>query len=238
MKFSDNFLNALSAWQNGWGEDQSRRATLASDLMNTSKELDTEFRKVDRPCYRKRFLHKGELIDIILGDEKKEGLVSWTINQEFAERFKGLSKIGAVSGAIFEHVPLESEVVVNIYALWQSEDFIKAANAFKIKYPDKAKALFHFKGSQGEIVLQSPLRGSEIIALTGASSPFDDLCDQLEIPDAERDDIFAELVKTGVCPGKLKYTSKVGTQRVIANTIKRVHTKVLEYKTRGRGHML
>ena len=76
----------------------------------------------------------------------------------------------------------------------------------------------------------SSLKGSEIIALTGASSPFDDLCEREGIPIDQRDDVYTRLVQSGVYPGELKYTSKEGTRRVIENTIKRMHNKILEYK--------
>ena len=81
---------ALNDWQKGWKEDQFKREKLSKKLLAATKGLDDDFKKVASVCYRKRFLHKGELVDIILKDEKKEGVVSWTINQEFAERFKEL----------------------------------------------------------------------------------------------------------------------------------------------------
>lgn len=221
---------AVSNWQRGWREDQSRRETLAEELLKATKDLDPKFKRVSSVCYRKRFLHEGELVDIILKDEKNEGVVSWTTNQEFAERFKKLQKEGAVSGAIFEHHPLDEEVVVNICELWTSEEFVEAANKFKDKYPEDSKPLFHFKDSQGEVVLTAPLKASEIIALTGASSPFDDLCDQAKIPESQRDDLFRKLVQEGQTPGELKYTSRESAQRIIDNTVRRIYEKVQAYK--------
>jgi hypothetical protein len=181
-------------------------------------------------CYRKRFLHEGELVDIILKDEKREGVVSWTIDKEFAERFKDLQKEGAVSGPIFEHQPTDEEVVINICALWENQEFREAADKFKENFPEESKPLFHFKDSQGEVVLSSPLKASEIIALTGASSPFDDLCDQAGIPETQRDDLFRKLVQDGQTLGELRYTSKESAQRIIDNTARKLYEKVQAYK--------
>ncbi len=230
MKFPDELMVALANWQKGWRENQEERERLSRELLSAVKTIDEKFKRVSKPCYRKRFLHHGELVDIVLKDDKREGVVSWTTKQEFAERFKGLRKTDAVSGAIFEHTPSEEEVIVNICELWKDPSFIDAAEKFKAAHPDVAKPLFHFKDSQGEVVLTSPLKASEIIALTGASSPFDDLCDREGIPEEQRDDIFKKLVDSGQTPGELKYTSRESAQRIIDNTIRRIHDKVKAYK--------
>jgi hypothetical protein len=226
MCFSDELLIALANWQKGWKENQEEREVLANNLLHAVQSLDKKFKSVAVPCYRKRFLHRGELEAIFLNDNKDEGLVSWTIHQEFAERFKGLLKPDAVSGAIFEHTPSENEIVVNICELWKDADFIKAANNFKKNYPTEAQSLFHFKDTQGEVILTSPLRASEIIAFTGASSPFDDLCEQLSIPEGLRDELFKKLVQSELFPGDLRYTSREGAQRVVNNSIQKLYAKL------------
>jgi len=232
LNFSDELMHALANWQRGWRENQEKREQLSNELSTAVEDLDLKFKKVSSICYRKRFLHNGELVDIILKDEKKEGVVSWTIDKEFAERFKDLKKDGAVSGAIFEHYPSDDEVVVNICELWKDAGFISAANDFKEKYPEESKPLFYFRDSQGEVVLTSPLKASEIIALTGASSPFDDLCDQVGIPEMQRDDLFRELVESGQTPGELRYTSREGAQQIIDNTVRKIYEKVQTYKSK------
>jgi len=235
MNFSEELMTVLANWQKGWREDQEERERLSRELLSAVETLDKKFGLVSMPCYRKRFLHHGELVDIVLKDEKREGVVSWTTNQEFAERFKGLQKTDAVSGAIFEHTPSEEEVVVNICELWRDPGFIESAEKFKAKHADLAKPLFHFKDSQGEVVLTSPLKASEIITLTGASSPFDDLCDREGIPEEKRDDIFKKLVDSGQTPGELRYTSRESAQRIIENTIRKIHDKVKAYKAEHGG---
>jgi hypothetical protein len=88
--FNDELLTAIGAWQKGWREDQSRREELAERLVAAAAGLPREFRTAGE-CFRKRFLLKGELVDIVLRDEKHEGVTSWTLDERFAERFKGLS---------------------------------------------------------------------------------------------------------------------------------------------------
>jgi len=230
MDFSDDLLTAIGAWQNGWRENQSLRVQLANNLLAVTGALPECFRTVEDPCYRKRFLHKGELTDLILNDERNEGMVSWTTKREFAERFKGLTKPGAVSGAIFRHKPLSIEVVVNIAALWECPEFVAAAESYRQRDGASAKALFNFADSQGEVVLETPLRASEIVALTGASSPFDDLCDQAGIVEADRDHLFRDLVAQGGCPGEYRYISEEAAQRAIAATVRKMDVRISELK--------
>ncbi len=228
--FSDEFLKTLGAWQKGWKEDQSVRLQLADQLKNAVHHLPDCFKQVNQPCYRKRFLNHGELFEIIMVDEKEEGLTSWTICQKYAENFKGLQMPGAVSAAIFERTPTANEVILNICELWKSESFIQAVEKYKNTNGENADAIFHFKASQGEVILSAPLKGSEIVALTGASSPFDELCDKVSILESERDEYFKKLIDLGQYPETLKYTSKEGTQRVIKNTIKLMEQKINEAK--------
>ncbi|HGE8450573.1 MAG: hypothetical protein E7J62_06120 [Serratia marcescens] len=101
MTFSNDFLKILGAWQKGWKEDQTVRLELAQRLRSASLALPSQFKQVDQPCYRKHFLRKGELFEIIMVDGKDDDLTSWTICQKYAENFKGLHKPGAVSAAIF-----------------------------------------------------------------------------------------------------------------------------------------
>jgi hypothetical protein len=224
--FPDTLLCAIGAWQRGWREDQNLRESLSLELQAEAQALPRKFREVNSSVYRKRFIHKGELEALILNDKRDEGIASWTTNRAFAERFKDLSKPGAVSGVIFRHFPTDDEIILNIEALWQDSNFIAAANAYRNSDGINADALFNFADTQGEVVLRVPLRATEIIAFTGASSPFDDLCDQAGIPDSKRDKLFRELTEAGVYPGEYQYTSEEAAQRIISNTIKKTHEKI------------
>ena len=72
------------------------------------------------------------------------------------------------------------------------------------------------------IRLIASLKGCEIVALTGASSPFDELCDKACISEAERGVYFKKLIDLGQYPEALKYTSREGTQLVIQVVLSRL----------------
>lgn len=230
--FPDQLLKALGAWQNGWREVQDRREVLANDLCEQAKVLAREFRTISISCYRKRFIHKGEMVDLFLNDHRDEGVASWTLDLRFAERLKGLTRPDAVSAAIFEHTPVESEVIVSFPALWSSEAFRDAVTDYASREGAYAKALLNFKDMQQEVVLRAPLRSSEMIALTGASSPFDELCDRIGISENERDRIFKTLIDNGTYVGEAQYIDKEATQRVVTRSIQRLYVVVKEHLER------
>lgn len=222
MIFTDDFLCALANWQKGWRENQEKRKTLSIELEKHCLEIPDAYKKVKIPCYRKRFLHSNELIDIIMNNEKKEGITSWTTNDAFAERFKGIFREDAVTAAIFKHFPNDNEVVINISSLWESSEFVKTVKGFQLREPEKSKPLFHFKNCQSEVILNVPLRGSEIIALTGISSPFDELCDIAQIPESKRDSLYKEMIEKGDYIGEPRYAPEGSAQRIISKIIEQM----------------
>lgn len=213
--FNEELLEAIGAWQNGWGEDQLRRAQLAAELKWHAAALSSHFRTVNRPCFRKRFLHSVELGDLLLKNERHEGIASWTTDRAYAERFKGLVREGAVCGAIFCHTPALGDCLLNIAALWQTSEFGEAVDVYSSNGGTYSAALLNFRDLQGEVVLDTPLRASEIVALTGAASPFDILCDRLSVPEDERNRLFRE-IHTEFEP---RYLTEEQTQRALQNTI-------------------
>ena len=230
--FTDELLQALGDWQRGWREDQSRRSHLADRLVAEAAVLPKRFRECSQLCYRKRFIYKGELVDVVVADNRDEGVASWTTNLVFAERFKGVYRTDAVSAAIFAHEPVVDEVVVNFNALWADKQFVAAVENLRSRGGPGSDALLRFRDGQGEVVLTAPLRGSEIIALTGASSPFDDLCDKAGIPQTERDGLFQKLVGQGVYPGEVQYIGGKQVQRVIERSIQQLFEKIEAHKRR------
>ena len=230
--FSDQLLESLGAWQSGWREVQSRRENLADELCGQVASLPPEFRTVSASCYRKRFIHKGETVDLFLNDSRDEGVASWTLDLRFAERLKGLTRDDAVSAAIFEHTPADGEVIVSFPALWAAQEFQDAVKGYASRSGPQSDALVHFKDTQQEVVLKTPLRASEMIALTGASSPFDDLCDRIGVPDSQRDQIFKALIDDGSYVGEVQYIDKEATQRVVTRSIQRLYVVVKEHLER------
>lgn len=61
MSFTNGLMLALSNWQKGWRENQEKREQLSKELLAAVKNIDGKFKQVSTACYRKRFLHKGEL---------------------------------------------------------------------------------------------------------------------------------------------------------------------------------
>jgi hypothetical protein len=224
--FTDQFLEALGAWQNGWGEIQTGKDPLASRLVAQAASLPSHYRTVAKPCYRKRFIHKGELVDIVLCDSRDEGVASWTTDLRYAERMKGMARANSVSAAIFRHTPIGDEVILNISALWADRAFAQSVASYVSRNCKFAAALSNFRDTQSEVVLHTPLCGSAIVALTGASSPFDELCDRAKIPEENRDKVFKQLIDSGTYPGDPQYIDSAASQLVISRSIQQVYSIV------------
>jgi hypothetical protein len=221
MNFDDDLLRAIGAWQKGWREDQVMREEFAKELRAAATLLPQTFRTANgQACYRKRFLHKGELERIIMADWRDEGVVSWTLDRAVADKFRGKFKPGAVTGAIFRRTPLDDEVIVNIPALWESPEFVQSVESYRDRGREHSDALFHFRGlhNQSEIVLTAPLRASE----------FDDLCDMLSLPQEGRDELFRELNNSGIALNEPRYVNEEQTQRIIGRTQDRIHALIAQ----------
>jgi hypothetical protein len=235
VSFTDGFLGALGAWQRGWREHQERRLKLAATLEQEAAGLAVRFRQVTSVCYRKRFLMIGDLTQVVLGDGLAEGITSWTTRIEFAEMFKDIVRDGTITGAVFAHKPTPAEVVVNIEVLWACEAFRLAVERFHANGGENSGALLNFRDSQGEVVLNAPIRGSEIVRLSGLPSGFDELCNQAKIHEDKREALWKKLFDLGMDPTAPRYSDAAGSQRAIQRTLEKLLAKIRELdETRSR----
>lgn len=215
--FSDEFLGALGAWQNGWKEDIQERTNKSIDLLAYACDLPSEFRHVNEICYRKFFLTDKTIADVVLRGAVCEGVSSWTTDYEYAKEFKGIIKPEATIAAIFECRPRDDDVVVNLAKLWGSEEFRESVSNYTLKNGPNCKALNNFKDNQSEVVINARLTSDSIICLSGSTSDFDELCDEEGITDdqKERQRIFMELHNQKIFPGEIGYLEGNGCQRVL-----------------------
>jgi hypothetical protein len=195
IKFSNDFLIALSNWQRGWSENQERRRQIADELIKQCEDIPHKFKTVDGCCYRKRFIIEGEIIPILIDDDFFEGIASWTKDKNCAKNFKGIIKPNTKFVTLFKHTPNPNEIVINIISLWEDEDFKKAAEELKNENFEAAKPLFNFRDYQSEIILKSTLKGSEIEDMVGISSSFEDLCNMANIPEEKREELSIKYAK-------------------------------------------
>ena len=232
MTFTTQFFTALNNWQKGWGEDQELKTEFEKELKIQCKELPEKYKIVSEKCYRKRFIQKGELVDVFYNNEKNEGLTSWTTDIRYAEFFKGKFRYNAVTAAIFEHTPVRSDVILNINELWNCIEFTTQLEQFRINNQDKCDAIYHFKDIQKEVILEVPLRGNEIYALTGMSSTFDDICDKANIPEEERPKAFKKLIDDGALIEEVTYVRGAAARNAINNAIWKFHEMLEDIRSK------
>jgi hypothetical protein len=199
--YTDDFFDALGAWQRGWSEEPSRRRDLAAALEEQLGQTPVQVRSVSGACYRKRFLYRGDFERLFLGG-LDEGPTSWTVDRAFAQEFKGYHRAEAECAAVFETTPEPDAVLINIVTLWADPDFGTSLAAYHAKGGPNADALLNFKADQGEVVLRTKLQAIDVIGLTGVGSAIDDLFDQMGVIDAARTPLMRALVEAGVYPGE------------------------------------
>lgn len=216
--FDDEFLGALGAWQRGWREHQPRRGQLAIDLERCCRLLPDEFRAIEGPCFRKRFVSSSDIVMLFLNDFLDDGTTSWTIDRRYAEEFKEKTRGAAGEvGAVFSSSPSDGECIVSLPRLWASAEFRGAVTSYSERNGANADALLNFKDDQGEVVLATQMRLDGLVAISGKGSTFDELVNRAGIADAAADEAWRVLVERGTIPGERRFVRDEAVDRAVAN---------------------
>ena len=225
MTYSNDLLEAIGAWQNGWAEDAPRRMTVTGRLISTiaSASLPEAARRVEGVCYRKRFLvphnpqNGGDFWRLILSGRIDEGVASWTTDLNLAKSFKGATREGNTS-TIFAHAPRAEEVVLNIKALWEDPAFKMAAQKYVDEKRSYGSALANFKDLQSEVILDAPLLFDEVESFCDRASTLDRLHDIAMVTTEQQEEEFWQLmVKADTYPGDPHWLSREASRRALAN---------------------
>ena len=231
MAYSDSFLDALGKWQKGWKQSPVLRGPIAEALVHEVALLPKHVREHDcTPLYRKRNLYRRpdqkELVPLFIRGVLDEGSpTSWSTSEQFAETFGRVFEDddpNSAAGAIFRHVPINNEVVLNIPRLWDDPEFVQAAEIYK-KNGIEAEAIFHFRGErdQFEIILHAPLRLAELYKL-GRMTTYENLYEMTgATSDGAKTALDSLLDAAGIDPFDARYLSEAATCRVVARMLER-----------------
>lgn len=218
--YSDDFLAALSDWQKGWSEDQEVRRKKGQALIDTATAVPASHRKAV-VCFRKRTLLKTEIVDVIGRDCLDEkGATSWTLTPATVmdPGFKGNYRVGTFGEAIFMHQPKPSDVILNLASLYDDSEFRANVSDFTERFPDYSEPFKFIGNKQHEVILTAPLRGTQIVALSGIASDFDEVLQSWGITDSSaRDRLFKECINRSFYPQEAFYMSPEGSQHAVCN---------------------
>ncbi len=244
-KYPDFFLKALAAWQNGWREDAARRRRLISELTDATEHataLPMPAVQCSEVCYRKRFLvpnnaqNGGDLWPLFWDGAITEGVASWTTDYKFATlSFKRDPRPGNVA-TLFATKPSQSEVVLNIKALWGEPAFVDAVTRYQASGDPLAPALIRFGAKQSEVLLRSALKVEEIKGFCGQVPSLDDLCKAAEISDeGEEDELWQKMMANGFVPTTNYWLVDDAATRVVNAVAKRFCDRLKERVTAAGG---
>ncbi len=240
MGYSDRFLDALGRWQRGWRQNPVLRGSIAENLLRELADLPDYVGHHDgTPVYRKRNLYRREdqreLVPLFFEGVLDEGApTSWSTSIEFAESFGRVfddHSPNSVSGAIFRHVPVAGEVILNIIRLWQDDAFVNAADSYRRRGGAEAGAIFHFRGDrdQYEVILRAPLRKDEIYRL-GRSTTIDSLYEAMGAESGEaKAAVDALLQAANIDPGKAIYLTPEATAGIVDRVFEQGQARVSKW---------
>lgn len=237
--FTDDFLDAMGAWQRGWMEEPELRKELTHALLTAMRgtNLPPVATSCDQVCYRKRFLSKnnpengGDHVPVFIGGRYDEGVASWSTEFEWLTTFKREIRTNS-NTAIFAHKPEPGEVVLNIQALWQADGFADAVDDYTRRGGAQAEALNNFKDKQYEVILRAPLLVDEIEAFCGQVGSFEKLFEVVGVNEQQEDAIVEGLRRIDRFPGDTHWLDRDAAQRVVKNTLAKFWDKVETLKSR------
>jgi hypothetical protein len=172
--FTTEFLQAVSDWQRGSDPVQKQRR--GARLKELSAEIDQRFRQCGLVTYRQIALEKGSVWDLIAEGSLPETISSWTLSPTVAKAFKGGVPPEGWQGVIVALKPPDGSVILNLDALYRSEDFLAAIDRNKGAITGYFDGAGRYAGTQCEVVLEiESLDGSDLHALGGYSANRDTL---------------------------------------------------------------
>ena len=230
--YPDEFLAALGEWQRGWGEEASGRLRTTARLsaaISSLQDAPAEIFQCSARCYRKRFLvanneqNGGDMVPLFWNGEIEEGFASWTTDFEFARFiFKKDARPGE-TGAIFAVDPQPEHVILNIGAVWARQEFGDAVDDYRSRGGPNHEALVNFRDLQSEVILKSPLRLDDVVALCVQIPSLESLCARLDVKeDALVDAVWALMVRREWLPTSALWSEGKEAQAQLDRTIEKM----------------
>lgn len=174
--FPLSLLQAISDWQIGGAPEVARQRGLV--LERECANLPIEFKSVPSACFRRMVLRKGSIWSLLGEQSLSEKISSWTFDLAVAKAFKeGVPPAGqGLQGIIFERLPRQDEIIVNLSALFRDAGFQAAIEKHKKSIKRFKKGMGKYRDIQCEIVLKvEALAQEHIYSLGGHSSSAEEI---------------------------------------------------------------
>lgn len=150
--FTLPLLQAINDWQRG-GDARAKHAR-GRALKAVAPALPLTFKQAGSPCFRRIALNPRYVWGLGTQLCLKETLSSWTDSFDGAKRFKGGVPPVGYQGIILAIQPGTGTVILNLPALFQDKDFVRAVNDSKSKITNYADGLGRYGNSEREIVIE------------------------------------------------------------------------------------
>jgi hypothetical protein len=174
--FDFKLLQAINDWQKG---GKHVKASRGKKLKALAAALETRFRTVDQPCYRRIDLDDPGLQ--LLGETLRlpETISAWTLSPEIAQGHNdGVPAPGGKIGMIvrLEPMPSARSVVINLDALFSDPCFREGEANFRDRIKEYDRGMGRYSNHQREVIIEcSEVRLNQVWAWGGHSSSREEL---------------------------------------------------------------
>lgn len=126
-------------------------------------------------------------------------------------------------GAIFAVDPEPDDVILNIGAVWARQEFGDAVENYRSRGGPNHEALVNFRDLQSEVILKSPLRLDDVVALCVQIPSLESLSARLGVKeDALVDAVWALMVKREWLPTSALWSEGEEAQAQLDRTIEKM----------------
>lgn len=212
--FTLELLQAINDWQRNSNSERGKK------LHKLSKNLDSKFKTVNLPCYRKINLEKGGVFSLIGRNRLNEKISSWSTSPIIASGFKGgVSRNHLIEQSIILQVtPHPDQIILNLSEIYKSVDFHEALELFSEQIVDIDKGIKKYGNSQHEVVLRVEYVNEKNVYMIGGRSS--EICVSLvnKIRRPVNSDLLYDIEKNKVFI--FKWLSEARTRRVLNKIMK------------------
>ena len=168
-EFNLQLLQAISDWQQGGNAKEKHYRGKA--LKQACQTLDDKYRRCGLLAFRRVALKKTPLWKLLAKGKLPETISAWTVDIDFAKKFKGGVPERGWQGVIVQYLPEPGSVIVNLSMLYASENFLNSIERHRSRIQAFDSGMGKYEGGQSEIVIErNSISPEDIYALGGYSS--------------------------------------------------------------------
>lgn len=227
MTYTLQFLQAVNDWQKGG--DPLKKGTRLAGL---TKEFPENLRTCSDICYRQEAHDPSRTWQLIVDRHLPLRISAWTTDLSVAKAFKGGVPPAGLQGVIFQTVPPQGSVILNLIELYKDPEFHRALADLGNQIIGRCDGIDRYGIFQSEVILDLPTGfTAEIYTLGGFSGTAEQIAKEaFQRPPDETEvaEVRNAMAAAGQNAGAEWWLSREGARNVLVRT--RPHIERLRAK--------